>query len=157
MATIIVQHLLPPFFLTRYIIQHRSGSRLPCSRLVISCYLFFLSGVVLPMVLRRGGARLLRRPRPGQRRLNPLCAEVIVRIRDLGWQAAYSGRLQGAIRRGRGPLRRRDCARAEGKASAPFAHIGKSRLGTDGRCSLARRFPACLLFVQGKVLNLKIA
>lgn len=85
------------------------------------------------MVLQRGGAGMLRGSRPGHWRLNPLRAEIAARVRDLGGQAAYPGGLQEAIRRGRGSLHRRDCARAEGKASAPLAHAGKSRLGTDGR------------------------
>lgn len=118
------------------------------SLLVSHFICFSLLGVILPMVLRSGGTGMLRRSRSGRRYLDPLCTEVTARICDLGGQAAYSGRLQEAIRRGRGSLHRRDCARAEGKASAPFAHIGKSRLGTDGRslalCGLLLScLPAC--------------
>lgn len=103
----------------------------------IQLYLFSLSGVVLPMVLRRGGARLLRRSRPRHRRLDPLRAEVTARVRDLAGQAIHPGRLQGAIRRGRDSSHRRDRDRAEGKASAALARAGKSRLETDGRSLLS--------------------
>jgi len=85
------------------------------------------------MVLRRGGARLLRRYRREHRCLDSLRAEVTTRVRDLAGQAAYSGRLQETIRRGRDSLYRRDCVRAEGKVSASLTYAGKSRLGTDGR------------------------
>jgi len=107
-------------------------------------YLSFLSGVILPMVLCCGRAGMLRGTRPGHWRFNPLRAEITARVCDLGWQAAHPGRLQGAILRGRSSLHRRDRARAKGKASAPLAHAGKSRLGTDGR------FTACLLFKCGE-------
>lgn len=43
------------------------------------------------MVFRGGGARMLRRFRPGQRRLGPLRAEVTVRIRDLDGQTIHPG------------------------------------------------------------------
>lgn len=98
------------------------------------------------MVLRRGGAGMLRRPRRGHRRLDPLRAAVAARLRDLAGQAAHSGRLQEAIRRGRDSLHRRDCDRAEGEASAALAHAGKSRLGTDGRSLGTLLSCVCLLF-----------
>lgn len=101
--------------------------------LFVLLYLSFLLGIVLSMVLRCGGAGMLRSSRLRHWRLNPLRAKFAARVRDLAGQAAHPGRPQGTIRRGRGSLHRRDRARAKGKASAPLAHAGKLRLGTDGR------------------------
>lgn len=122
---------------------------------LISHYLSSLSGIVFPMVLRSRGARILRRFRPRQRHLDPLCAEVTARIRDLGRQIIHPGWIQGTILRGWDLLHRWDCARAQGKASAPFAHAGKSHLGTD-KCSPLLLMNACLLFRHGNMLNLRI-
>lgn len=121
---------------------------------LISHYSFSLSGIVFPMVFRSGRARMLRRSRPGQWRFDPLCAEVTIRICNLDGQTVHPGWLQGTIRCGRSSLHRWDCARAKGKASAPFARAGKSRLGTDKRSLLSMN--ACLLFRYKNMLNLRI-
>lgn len=106
------------------------------------------------MVLRRGGAGLLRCSRPRYRRLDPLRAEITTGIRGLAGQAVHPGRLQETIRRGRDSLHRRDRVRAEEKASAIVAHAGKSRLETDGRSLGALlSYPPSL---QGRVLSLGI-
>lgn len=140
--------------LFRKLLHYSTLLSFPVTCLISHC-LFSLSGIVFSMVLWSRRARMLWRSRSRQRRLHPLRAEITARIRDLGGQTIHPGWNQGTILRGWDSLHRRDCARAEGKGSAPFAHAGKSHLGTD-KCSPLLLMNACLLFRHGNMLNLKI-